>query len=228
MSRIEESLYRVSGIKLNESNLEINSDAKFREFLHGIHGNDTDTVPYRKNGWWYYQFKDPNGDINTFFCHAYSDDEAYDASYNKKFLADKLPKDHARGYFTSVQELISAYNKKVQTKNIKNEGNLASQLDMEERNTNMYGIHGDYARYTMSYGNGFKYDNLFDYDKQLTSYTKKLNKKFNFIPNGNVNKIWRYKNDPKILLVSLTKYHILTTEERFLSDLSKINSNRNL
>lgn len=222
MNRIEESLFRVVNIKLNESNLEVDSDAKFREFLYGIHGSETNATPYRQNGWWYYQFKDSNGDINTFFCCAY-DDESYDASYNKKFLADKLP-----GYFKSVQELISAYNRKAQAKSIKNEGNLASLLDMEERDTNMYGIHGDYARYTLSYGNGFKYNDLFDYDKELTSYTTRLNKKFNFVPDGRVNKIWRYKNDPNILLVSLTKYHILTTEKRFLSDLSKINSDRNL
>lgn len=242
-----DSRYLIEALDLAESiALEIDSDAKFEEFLQGIHGKPTNHSAMKAHGWWYYEFEDLNGNINTFYCHAYTDDEAYDVSYNGKYLADLLPKDHPRGYFTSVQELIDAYNKKLQTKEIEDEGGLAAQLQMEDKNTNKWGIHGDYARYTMSYGNSFKYDDIFEYDKQLTSYAKKINRqvgidgfrstrmyypdeevnKKDLVPNISVNKVWRYTLDPNILLVSLTGYHILTTESRFISDLENIKSEK--
>ncbi len=110
MSRITESLYRISGLELTEAPVkEIDSDTKFNEFLSYINGKDTGEPPYRENGWWYYEFEDSKGNINTFFCHAYNY-EAYDASYNHKYLADRLKTSH---YFNNVKALAISYNKRI-------------------------------------------------------------------------------------------------------------------
>lgn len=237
MSRIVESLYRAV---LNEGrwmNSKIPPDQAFDMFLVGTNSVSTGKSPKKTDSLpqYYmqqeidYEFEAYDGTINIFKVYKYPDAFTYNASYNGKWLTDLF---RFNGY--TVQETIEFFNRALKlednTNEINNMGGLAAKMDMVDKDTFRYGIHGDFARYRMSYGNGFKYKDIFKRDPRLAGYARYINKTYGLDgffrndpndPNIRVNGVWRNIDDPDILLVSVTGYHVLTTEERFISDLEE-------
>ena len=71
-----------------------------------------------------------------------------------------------------------------------------------------------YSREKMSYGAGFAYDDLF------ISANREVTKKFKECIGEKIyNKIWQYKNDENILLVSMPNFHYIVTKNMFFEDL---------
>lgn len=75
-------------------------------------------------------------------------------------------------------------------------------------------FHSLYSKPIMSYGSGFKYNNIFSNANRdiLKKCRESIPKKF-------YNKIWQYNEDPNILLVSMKGFNFLTTKDMFFEDL---------
>lgn len=160
-------------------------------------------------------------------------------SYNNSSYFDVKRWSSCRGNYNMVKlnskqdidSAIASFNHFIMSKSKNNFGSgegLAKKFSMTDKDTEYYGLHGSYARYTMAVADGFKYNDDCEYDKEITSILKKVFKKMQFPAINNtsniakVNKVWRLNSNPRILLVSTTGYHFLTPEETLYEDTKKL------
>lgn len=248
-SRIEQSFYNVLNINLNESLVsDFKSVKAIGSYIASKLINDRYSIEEDYDGI-VIDFE-INGKEGSFIIELNSDGSAYVSVFydttSKNMFRMVFYRDHyemhreSTLYYSAptsknittkseLDNIITYLNRFIRSKAEKvSDSYLAKKFGMTDKNTDYYGLRGMFARYTMAFGDSFKYSDDCEYDKQITSILKKVFKKSHLpaINNSNkeatVNKVWRLNINPKILLVSTTGYHFLTTENDLYEDVKKL------
>lgn len=246
MSRIVESLYRVSGI-LNESTGTAFDDpqvmAEYISSKINVPNRVTEitdrTYPLSEIE---FILKNNRGKISVFkesmFSYPeisiyYEDKKNRPWSVTTNYKGDVVITRASTGYLdvygytfqpeskARVNEFIMKFNEMIDTAKLKIQDDeiddfpeLAKTLKMEyhdvAKKVGDVVFHSMFSREAMSYGNGFKYKDIFSSDNYLKT-----------IGGDEVRKVWRYKDDPEILLVHTPGFNFLTTEDQYLKDLGQ-------
>lgn len=242
MSRIEEALYRVFDI-----NKTVLTEARRKNFVLWCYGhddtilkyddqidfkryvalkyldlfkglpNDTElaynSLPFYFDDYTLVDKTHGNSSAESLFlCKKYSYKDALDRIEELLDLDTQMhdiANDKRKEYQLEIEAKELASKEKEEAENFPE---LAKTLKMQYHDKEANGFRSLFSRDKLSYGNGFKYNDIFKKDNSLKKMAE----------NPIVRAVWRYVDDPNLLLVATPGFNFLTTYDMFIEDINNL------